>query len=153
MTFSEKDFQILIMDNSKEILGDITWEEDRNHQGSLIFVTEIQSNLNYPIYLTASFNFKRGTLSFSIIHKDVGRIYGLDMGQTHRNRATGKKTGRVHKHRWTDLYKIQDAYVPSDITKPYNDVIGVWQEFCLESKIIHNGKMLGLPDSRQLKLF
>ena len=147
MTFSENDFQILIRNDSKEILGDITWEKDANHEGSLIFVTEIQSDINYPIYLKGTFNSKRGTLSFSMIHREVGRIYGLDMGQNHKNRATGKKTGRIHKHKWTDLYQDQDTYVPSDITKPYNDVIGVWNEFCLESKITHKGRMLGLPDN------
>lgn len=152
MTFSEAEFQILIADTSKEILGDITWKKDKTHQGSFIFGTEIISNVKYPIYLKASFNYNRGTLSFSIIYKEVGRIYGLDMGQNHKNKATGKKIGRVHKHRWTDLYKDQDAYAPDDITKPYDDVIGVWREFCLESKIIHKGKMLGLPDNKQLKL-
>lgn len=153
MSFSESEFQILLLDQSKEILGNITWEEDKNHKNSFIFKTDVDSTPKYPIYLKGSFNFKRGTLGFSIIHRDVGRIYGLDMGQTHRNRATGKKSGRVHKHRWTDLYRDQDTYVPTDITKPYNDVVGVWREFCIESNIRHMGQMLGLPDSTQINLF
>ena len=153
MSFSEQYFEILIRDDSKEILGDIIWETDSNHPRSLVFKTDIYSRVNYPIYLKGNFHFKRKTLSFSMIHQDVGRIYGLDMGQTHKNPSTGKKTGRVHKHRWTDLYRDKEAYVPPDITKPYNDVIGVWREFCLESKITHSGKMLGLPDGQQLNLF
>lgn len=153
MNLSQEEFELLIMDDSKEIIGDITWEEDQNHAGSLIFGNEIISRINYPIYIKGSFNFKRGTLSFAVIYRNLGRIYGLDMGQSHRNRATGKKSGRVHKHRWTELYKDQETYVPLDITKPFADVIGVWREFCSESKIIHEGKMLGLPDSLQLNIF
>ena len=153
MNFSEENFKLLIMDNSKEILGDIKWENDHNHLGSFIFGKEITSKLEYPIYIKGSFNFKRKTLSFSIIHREVGRIYGLDMGQTHRNRATGKKSGRIHKHTWTDLYKDQFTYVPSDITEPFHNVTGVWRQFCLEARIIHMGRVLGLPDYLQFNIF
>ena len=151
--FSEENFKLLIMDDSKEILGNINWEKDKNHLGSFIFLEEIISSINYPISIKGSFNFKRRILSFSIIHREVGRIYGLDMGQTHKNRATGKKSGRIHKHIWTDLYKDQYTYDPLDITEPFHNVIGVWRQFCLEARIKHEGEVLGLPDYLQFKIF
>ncbi len=153
INLSQKEFEILIADITKTIKGDIAWQEDPEHLGSFIFQKQILSTANYPIFIKGNFNFKRGVLSHTIIYTKVGRIYGLDMGQNHRNKSNKKKVGRVHKHRWTELYRDGEAYAPSDITKPYTDIAGVWQEFCAEAVITHQGNMTNIPSSLQLDLF
>lgn len=153
MDFTEQEFEILIRDNSKTISEDINWIADKNHSHSFIFKKQITSNANYPIFVKGNFNILRGVLSYTIIHRSVGRIYGLDMGQNHRNPSNKKKVGRVHKYSWTELYRDGEAYCPTDITKPLNDVVGVWHEFCLEANINHNGAMIIPPINLQYNLF
>jgi hypothetical protein len=73
------------------------------------------------------------------------------MGSDHKN-PDGERVGEKHKHRWRYGYRDKFAYVPSDITALVTNPVAVWQQFCLESKIIHNGS-LHQPPHLQLDLF
>ena len=62
MDFTQQEFEILIMDKSKTISGDIKWVADVNHSDSFIFKKQITSNANYPIFVKGNFNIPRGLL-------------------------------------------------------------------------------------------
>lgn len=147
---TQQEFEVLIEDNSKTIIGDIIWSEDEDHSPSVEFRIEVDSSAGYPLFVRASFNALAQTLTYALIHRGVGRIYALDLGKDHHNPSC-QLVGDKHKHRWTELQRDKEAYVPQDITAAANDPVGVWSQFCLEARITHSGS-LKLPPPLQLEL-
>ncbi|MBE9126039.1 MULTISPECIES: DUF6978 family protein [unclassified Coleofasciculus] len=148
---SQDEFEELITDTNKRIEGDIRWLDDEDHSPAVEFRVEVVSDAGYPIFIKGSYNELAQKLSYVIIHRAAGRIYGLDLGQDHRN-PDGEQVGEKHKHRWDELYRDKKAYVPPDITAPITEPVTIWQQFCLESRITHNGIMQE-PPPLQLDLF
>ncbi len=146
---SQEEFEALINDPNKSIEGDIAWKKERSLWSG--FRAEIISPTGYPLFLKGSYNPIIAALSYHIIHHAAGRIYGLDLGKDHRN-PNGEYVGEKHKHRWYEPLRDKQAYVPPDITAPATDPIQVWQQFCQEAKVIHNGIMTP-PPAPQLTLF
>jgi hypothetical protein len=137
---TQTEFEAIMEDESKKIVGDIIWSEDEDHSPAVEFRVEVISSAGYPLSINGSFNADVKTLSFTLIHRGTGRIYALDMGKDHHNR-TCQFVGEKHKHRWKEPLRDTDAYVPGDITATVDNVILVWQQFCNEAKIRHEGVM------------
>lgn len=91
------------------------------------------------------------TLTFALILKSVGRIYGLDLGKDHKN-PDGDRIGKKHKHSWSVEFRDKKAYVPTDITASIFEPVTLWEQFCEEACIEHNGKLNQIPP-RQEELF
>lgn len=145
---TQEEFEELIADPSKSIEGDIIWAQARSPWSG--FRAEIISPAGYPLFLKGSYNPIIATLSYHIIHRTIGRIYGLDLGKDHRN-PDGQRIGEKHKHRWYEPLRDKQAYIPPDITALATEPEKVWEEFCQEAKLIHNGTMA--PPHTQLGLF
>ena len=150
MPLTQVEFETLIEDRSKRIEGDLDWSEDEDHSPAVQFKAELQSDVGYPMFVRGRFNPLAGTLSYVLIHRGSGRIYGLDMGADHHN-PTCEHIGEVHKHRWSDQFSDKQAYLPADIRSPWTDPVAVWREFCEEAKITHAGS-LRRPPARQMDL-
>lgn len=149
MTLSKEDFEAILQDTSKIIEGDIVWKEDNLWQK---FKVAIGSELeNYQLSIRGTYNPLIYALSYHIICPPYGRIYGLDLGKDHRN-PDGELIGEKHKHRWSEIYRDKEAYVPLDITASGSNPVEVWQQFCTEADIRHNGIMQLIPD-QQLDIF
>ncbi|MDB9493421.1 hypothetical protein PN441_12970 [Spirulina major CS-329] len=146
---TQAEFETLINDPAKVIDGDITWTQERSPRSG--FRVEILSPAGYPLFLKGSYNPIIVALSYHIIHRTVGRIYGLDLGKDHRN-PNGQRVGEKHKHRWRESLRDKEAYIPPDITAPATEPVRVWEQFCQEAKIHHNGSM-DTPPPTQLDLF
>ena len=151
MDFTEVELAALLADTTKAITGDIRWEEDEDHSPAVEFRAEITSQAGYPLFVRGSFNPLAQTLTFAIIHASSRRIYALDLGKDHHNPSC-TSVGEKHKHRWTDRFRDKDAYVPDDITQPATNPVAVWQEFCFEANITHNG-IMNAPPAQQKNLF
>ena len=136
----QPEFEEIIRDTTKRIEGDIIWNEDDDHSPTVEFRCELVSDAGYPLFVKGSYNLLAEKLTYAIIHRRAGRIYALDLGQDHRN-PDGKLVGEKHKHRWREEIRDKEAYVPSDITAPVTEPVSVWQQFCLEAQIVHNGDM------------
>lgn len=149
MVLSQAEFEELIADPKKYIEGDIAWAQERSPW--LGFRVEIASPAGYPLFLKGSYNPIIAALSYHIIHRISGRIYGLDLGKDHRN-PDGQRIGEKHKHRWYEPLRDKQAYIPPDITAPATQPERVWDEFCQEAKVVHNGTMAP-PPAQQLGLF
>ena len=148
----QEDFEALLADVTKKIDGNISWEIDEDHSPVVEFRIEVISQARYPILVKGSYNPVPAVqaLSYVLIHRSCGRIYGLDLGKDHRN-PSGSNVGKKHKHRWSETFHDKEAYVPKDITALVNDPVGVWQQFCKEASLTHNGVMY-LPPPFQLEL-
>ncbi len=141
---TQSEFEVLINDATKTIPDDIDWSEDEDHSPSVEFRAEIQSETGYPLFVRASYNGSANALTYAIIHRGVGRIYGLDLGKDHHNPQCNN-VGEKHKHRWNEILKDKEAYAPTDITAHVNDPLGVWKEFCAEANITHGGTLKAPP--------
>lgn len=144
MPITQAEFDVLIADSSKRIEGDIRWGEDEDHSPAVCFRAEVLSGSGYPLFIAGRYSKLAETLSFSLIHRGTGRIYGLDLGADHHN-PTCEHVGEKHKHRWTDAYRDKMAYVPADITEPPEKVVEVWRQFCAEANIMHHGTLAAPP--------
>lgn len=140
---NQTEFETLILDESKHIDSDITWSDDEDHSPSVEFRVEVKSAAGYPIFVKGSYNALAETLGFTLIHRGSGRIYALDMGKDHHNPCCNF-VGELHKHRWSEVLRDKEAYVPEDITFPATHPVEVWKQFCQETRITHNGTM-GTP--------
>jgi hypothetical protein len=70
----------------------------------------------------------------------VGRIYGLDLGADHQN-PDSEFVGEKHKNYWVAGSRDKWAYVPEDISEPWNRPAAVWGQFCIEANIRHSGNI------------
>ena len=137
---SQQEFESILSDDTKEISADIIWNQDPDHSQSREFRVDVESAAGHPMFLNGWYNPLSGKLSYSLIHRSMGRIYGLDLGADHRN-PDGVRVGEKHKHRWKDGSRDKWAYVPRDITEPWNRPVEVWEQFCAEAGLRHLGTM------------
>jgi hypothetical protein len=137
---NQADFEGLLNDTTKRVVGDVTWAIDEDRSPAVEFRMEVQSDVGYPIFVKGSYNALASTLTYTLVHRGSGRIYALDLGKDHHN-PTCTNTGEKHKHRWREPMRDKEAYVPDDITSPATDPVSVWRQFCAEAKINHDGVM------------
>ena len=147
---TQQEFETILADESKRIEGDLDWREDPEHSPAREFRAELRSDAGWPVYVVARFNPYTGTLTYALIHRGAGRIYGLDLGADHHN-PTCQRVGEKHKHRWSEAFRDKEAYGPPDISEPWSEPVRVWRQFCAEAKITHAGALIaptiqdGLP--------
>ena len=137
MTLSQQEYDAIINDTTKVIVDDIVWEGGRNSP-MREFRVNIDSEDSHPIFVKGWYNPHSGKLSYSIIHRSVGRIYGLDLGADHQN-PDGELVGEKHKNYWVPGSRDKWAYVPDDITQPWDRPTAVWAQFCAEANLRHSG--------------
>ncbi len=146
---TEAEFATILGDTSKTIAGDIDWKDDEDHSPAVEFQVNIDSANGWPLLLRGSYNGLAQTLTFAVIHRGAGRIYALDLGKDHRN-PTGELVGETHKHTWTERFRDKNAYAPPDITAGPDEPLLVWEQFCKEAIIHHNGTLKRPPPTQGL---
>ncbi|MDA8410160.1 MAG: hypothetical protein M0001_07175 [Treponema sp.] len=124
MALTTTEFAAILQDASKRIEGDIVWSEDEDHSPALEFTAKVLSDSGWPLFVRGSRNPLAGCLTFVLILKSEGRIYALDMGKDHHNPQC-TQVGEKHKHRWDEVLRDKEAYVPTDITAPVTDPVSV----------------------------
>ena len=139
MTLSQQEFDAIIAAETKRVEGDIQWLSEQNSL-ALRFRVDIDSDEGYPLFLQGWYNSFSGKLSYTIVYRGVGRIYGLDLGAEHIN-PDGAAVGETHKNYWLPGFKDKWAYAPQDITHPWSHPVDVWAQFCAEAKLEHRGIM------------
>ena len=137
MTLSQQEYDNIIDDDTKVIAEDIAWQP-RSNSPAREFRIDIDSDEGYPIFVKGWYNPSSGKLSYAIVHRSVGRIYGLDLGAEHRN-PNGELVGEKHKNYWIPGSRDKWAYVPNDITETWNRPVAVWKQFCDEVHLQHTG--------------
>jgi hypothetical protein len=137
---TQQEFDAILGDTTKRIEDDIDWREDADHSPALEFRVEVKSDSGWPLFVVGRYNPRAGTLSYAMIHRGAGRIYALDLGADHHN-PTCERVGEKHKHRWTEAFRDKEAYVPQDITASWDRPRAVWEQFCREAHIDHQGRM------------
>jgi len=147
---SESLIRTILEDESKRIARDLAWSTSAEHPTWVGFSADVASTAGYPLFVNASLNAIAGKLAFALVHREEGRIYGLCLGTAHSDPEHGP-TGEKHKHRWSERFVDKSSYVPEDITAPVSEANSVWQQFCREAKITHDG-VLGAAPMQQMEL-
>ncbi len=144
MTLTNAEFETILNDETKCLEGDIAWQEDEDRSVCVEFRADVRSSAGWPLFVKGSYNREIKTLTYVLILKTVGRVYGLDLGKDHHNPQCNQ-VGEKHKHTWTEQFRDKEAYIPEDITVPAEDPVGVWNQFCAEAHLTHNGNMTAPP--------
>lgn len=144
MTLTNTEIETILNDTSKRIKGDVQWQEDEDHSPCVEFCAEVESEMGWPLFARGSFNPLIPALSYMLILKTAGRIYGLDLGKDHKN-PQSDQVGEKHKHKWTEQFRDKEAYVPNDITASASTPVDVWKQFCSEAKMTHEGSLHAPP--------
>jgi len=144
MALAQTEFEALLSDASKRIEGDVAWQADEDHSPCLDFRAEVRSDNGWPLFVRGSYNPLIPALSYNLILKTEGRVYGLDLGKDHHNPQCNQ-VGECHKHRWTERFRDKEAFSPADITASPAHPVDVWVQFCAEAGIDHWGRMLPPP--------
>ena len=139
MTLSKQEYEAIISDDSKRIIGNIVWEGRRNAP-SWEFRVDVDSESRHPIFIKGWYNARSGKLSYALVHRIAGRIHGLDLGADHIN-PDGESVGEKHKNYWVPGSRDRWAYVPDDITGPWHRPVEVWAQFCAEIQLRHDGTL------------
>ena len=150
MPLTNAEFASILEDASKRIEGDLAWGTDEDRSPAWTFRARIESTAGWPLFIQGRYNPLAGSLTYALILRTEGRIYGLDLGKDHHNPQCDQ-LGEKHKHRWSELYRDKEACVPDDVTAPVSDPVAVWKEFCTEARIEHDGR-LSQPPLRQEEL-
>jgi hypothetical protein len=148
MPISQTEFETIIADETKRIDGDLRWRQDEDRSPAVEFRAEVWSQPGYPLFVVGRYSPLAGTLTYALIHRGTGRIYGLDLGADHHI-PTCETIGEIHKHRWTDQHTDKGAYRPEDITADVDDPVEVWRQFCVEAKIAHEGTLAAPPAAQE----
>lgn len=145
------EFEAILRDEMKRIVGDLVWTEDEDHSPAWEFRVSVESTSGWPLLVSGRYNPAAATLTYALILKTAGRIYALDLGKDHHNPEC-ERVGEKHKHRWSERHGDKKAYVPDDVRAPVSDPVSVWTEFCAEANIRHEGSMQD-PPARQVELW
>ena len=148
MPITQSEFEAILADESKRIRGDLYWQEDDDHSPALEFVAAVESEAGYPLFVKGRLNRLSSKLSYTVIHRSTGRIYALDLGADHHN-PTCQRVGEKHKHSWTDQHADKLAYMPKDVASGLEHPDAVWQQFCAEAKIVHDGSLHPPPPMQE----
>ena len=139
MPLSNTEFAAIMADH-KRIDGDIYWQEDEDHSPARQFRADIYSGGGWSLFIQGRYNRGAAKLTYSLILRTDGRIYGLCLGNDHHNPQCNQ-VGDRHLHRWTERYRDKEAHVAQGITTSVANPVAVWREFCAAAGIVHNGSM------------
>lgn len=135
---TDAELTIILADATKRIEGDIVWALDEDHSPALRFRREVRSD--WSLFVAGRYSPPAGKLTYALILRGVGRVYGLDIGTDHHN-PTCERVGDVHVHRWSEAHGTDFATVPHGIKDSVSDTCGVWRRFCRMAGIDHAGHM------------
>ena len=139
---TQQEFEAILSDDTKRVKGDLRWGGDEDHSPAQEFRVRVLSEPGWPLTVIGWWNPRSRKLSYVLRHDAAGRILGLDLGPVvHRNPSSQRLDG-THKHRWANEFRDKQAYVPSDITAEWSQPVVVWEQFCSEVRIAHDGTMV-----------
>ena len=141
---TQAEFEEIRDDFTKEIAGDICWQDDEDHSPSVEFRAEVSSSKGYPLFVNGSYSSKARKLSFAVIHAKKRRIFGFCIGSDHHNPRCDM-AGDPHKHSWDETTGTKFAEPLDPNLPPVDQVAAIWLLFCNEFNLTHSGTMQPVP--------
>ena len=138
---SQPEFERLLADPTKRIMGDIAWTDDLDHFPAQEMRASIESDQAWPIWAYGWWQPRYEKISYALIHRPGGRVFGLDIGGGRHGNPGGASIHGTHLHRWTAAHHDGIAVLRPDITLPWTQPVELWELFCAEANIAHLGRL------------
>ena len=139
---SQPEFERLLADPTKRIAGDIAWTDDAGHPTAQQFRAGIDSDGGWPIWARGWWQPLSKKLTYTIVHAEAGRIFGLDLGSVPHLNPSGEQLIGGHMHIWAETEGDQPAFPRGGVGYSWENPIEVWQIFCAEVNLVHRGRLL-----------
>ena len=149
---TDREFEKLLSDVTKEIVSDIPWEPVGGREPAQGFAIPVRSETGCPLKIEAWWNPGAEKLSYALIHEDAGRIVGLDVDPTTPHHNPDCRPGRstrsscdcprgTHIHLWSEADGMARADAAPEITASWDEPVTVWRQFCDLINVAHRGTL------------
>ena len=101
MALSDAEFEEILSDRTKQIVGDIRWFPDIDHLPGMEFQAEISSDSDWQLTVYGSCYPHRETLFFTVVLADIGAVLRMCVGFKGHKNPDGTPLAPVYFHRWT----------------------------------------------------
>ena len=145
MALSQAEFDAILADDSKRIIGDLAWYRIPEQPDAARLDAEIVSQGSLPLQVAGWFRPTQRKLSYSLLLEDR-RIAGIDFGRnlSHRNQDGTRLVG-AHWQFWSAAHERAEAYPLPAGTPTWDRPLEVWAQFCSRLGIMHEGAMSPPP--------
>lgn len=142
MPLSQAEFEAIIADQSKRIIGDIAWIEAGGHSDAKRFRASVRSDTIRNLVVEGYFRPSKKKLGFALIAGDE-RIAGVDFGDNVRHRnLSGPQLAGAHLQLWSAAAGRAEAYPLPPNMPDWNQPVAVWAWLCDILGMVHTGRML-----------
>ena len=141
MPLTDAEFEAILADDSKRIVGDIAWSPDPNRVGALRFEAPVRWDDERQLWLSGFYRPSNRKLTYSL-RLGRTRIAGIDFGRNigHTNRDRNRLLGS-HLQWWSESAGRAEAYpVPPDIPD-WSEPLAVWTRILARLGIVHEGEL------------
>ena len=144
--FGQAQFQEIIADEFKQIVEEVSWVRDPGREDIYRFRVAVRSRTGWPLRVVGWCNTTARKLSLVLVHDQVGRIVGLDIGPaiSHANPDQSNVSG-PHLHLWAEEYGDGRAEALSAAAIDWSRPEEAWAYFCAIAGITHHGRFMGPP--------
>ena len=145
MSLSQAEFDAILTDDSKRIVGDIVWVADSGHFDAKWFKASVFSNANANLTVEGYSRPSKRKLGISLIVLGH-RVAGIDFGSNIRHRnVSGTRFEGAHLQLWWAAAGAAEAHPLPRGAPGWNQPVEVWIWLCDLLGIVHVGEMLS-PD-------
>ena len=145
MSLSQAEFEAILADESKRIVGDIAWVAVSGHFDAKWFNATVLSNANDNLVVEGYFRPSKRKLGISLIVLGQ-RVAGIDFGSNIRHRnVSGARFEGAHLQLWSAAAGAAEAHPLPRGAPGWNQPVEVWIWLCDLLGIVHVGEMLS-PD-------
>ena len=138
----------ILDDPSKTINGDIEWLPDPNHPSAWTFRAPVVHSGEAPLAAHGTLQHEQDRLSYLLVLRAAGRIFGICWGYGHLN-PSGETVSGPHVHRWTSEHRDRWVEPFDDAGTGASDPTFAWQQFCTHANIVHRGTLHQPFDGRR----
>lgn len=131
-----------IINTPKQIINDVSWsQKSKSWTIAKLPVEIIKVTIKGHVDLLITVNTELPSkFSFTLLLNGAFQIRRLDIGGSHLNTSTDKRTWKheIHKHKWSEEFADSHAYTPLDITE--ESIQQSFTQFCSECNIVFKGQ-------------
>ena len=141
MALNQAEFEAILADDSKRIVGDVVWLPDPDKLGALRFEASVTWDDDRPLWISGFYRPSNRKLSYSL-RLGRTRIAGIDFGRNigHTNRDRNRLLGSHLQWRSESAGRAEAYPVPSDMPD-WSEPLAVWRRILARLGIVHQGEL------------
>ncbi len=141
MPLSDTEFEQIMSDPTKRIVGDIVWSDDQDHLPTKEFRATIESSVSPGLFVHVTWRPQHEDMFLVLVHPDYARIAGLCVGFDGHRDPDRARRHRNHWHRWRQRGGTKWVEDEEQTALSWDLPLQVWSYFCETLNIRHLGTM------------